>query len=102
MKRFMGAYSKGIADFNRVMLNQSKDAAATDTMVKQIHKYVYASRPYAKAAPSIKNGAMRISQDAKLDLTDVKKQLAWFQSEGLVSKSITIDQLVDTSFVDTY
>ena len=71
-------------------------------MVKQIHKYVYASRPYAKAAPSIKNGAMRISQDAKLDLTDVKKQLAWFQSEGLVSKSITIDQLVDTSFVDTY
>jgi NitT/TauT family transport system substrate-binding protein len=102
VKRFMGAYSKGIADFNRVMLNQSKDAAATDTMVKQIHKYVYASRPYAKAAPSIKNGAMRISQDAKLDLTDVKKQLAWFQSEGLVSKSITIDQLVDTSFVDTY
>ena len=84
------------------MLNQSKDTAATDAMVKQIHKYVYASRPYAKAAPSIKNGAMRISQNAKLDLTDVKKQLAWFQSEGLVSKSITIDQLVDTSFVDTY
>ena len=45
---------------------------------------------------------MRINQGAKLDLTDIKKQLAWFQSEGLVSESITIGQVVDTSFVETY
>jgi NitT/TauT family transport system substrate-binding protein len=102
VKRFLRAYGRGIADFNGVMLHQDADAARTEAMVKLIHKYVYTNRPYEKAAPSIKNGAMRINQGAKLDLTDIKKQLAWFQSEGLVSESITIGQVVDTSFVETY
>jgi len=105
VKRFIAAYARGIADFNRVMLNQAKDPAATEETeetVKLIHKYVYVDRPYDKAAAPIKNGAMRINDGARLDLTDVKKQLAWFQAEGLVGKSITIDQLVDTSFVETY
>jgi NitT/TauT family transport system substrate-binding protein len=84
------------------MLHQDADPARTEEMVKLIHKYVYTNRPYEKAAPSIKNGAMRINQGAKLDLTDIKKQLAWFQSEGLVSDSIAIDQVVDPSFVETY
>ena len=44
-------------------------------------------------AASIKNGAMRLNQGAKLNLTNVKAQLAWFQAQGLVSESITIDQL---------
>ncbi len=102
VKRFLAAYSRGIADFNTVMLNQDKDPAAVDAMVKLIHKYVYTSRPYEKASPSIRNGAMRLNPNAKLNLTNVKKQLAWFQAEGLVSKDVTIDQLVDTSFVETY
>lgn len=101
-RRFLRAYARGIADFNRVMLDQAKDPAATEAMTKLIHKYVYASRPYEKAAPPIKNGAMRLNGGAKLNLANVKKQLAWLQSEGLVPESITIDQLVDSGFVETY
>jgi len=101
-ERFMRALSRGIADFDRVMLDQAADPAATEETVKLIHKYVYADRPYEKAAPSIKNGAMRLNEGAKLNLTNVKAQLAWFQAEGLVSESITIDQLVDASYVETY
>ena len=67
VRKFLRAYSKGMADFNRVMLNQSKDPAATEAMVKLIHKYVYTSRPYAKAAPSIKAGAMYLNPGASLD-----------------------------------
>ncbi|MDH3714558.1 MAG: ABC transporter substrate-binding protein [Gammaproteobacteria bacterium] len=102
VKRFLAAYSRGSADFNRVMLNQAKYPDEVDDMVKLIHKYVYTSRPYEKAAPSIKNGAMRLQPDMRLNLTNVKNQLAWFQSEGLVKNTVTIDQVVDTSFVDTY
>ena len=71
-------------------------------MTKLIHKYVYTSRPYEKAAPSIRNGAMLLQPELRLNLTNVKKQLAWFQSEGLVKESVTIDVLVDTSFVEVY
>lgn len=102
VKRFLDAFSKGADDFNAALVDKTAGDKAAEDMVKLIHKYVYTSRPYAKAAPSIRNGAMRINQGAKLNVTSVKDQLAWFQSEGLVAKTITIDTLVDPSFVKTY
>ena len=102
VKRFLAAFSKGADDFNAALVDKTAGDAAAEEMVKLIHKYVYVSRPYEKAAPSIRNGAMRINKNAKLNLTNVKDQLAWFQSENLVSKNITIDTVVDSSFVETY
>lgn len=102
VKRFLSAFSKGAADFNAALVDKTAGKDAAEATVKLIHKYVYASRPYAKAAPSIRNGAMRINQGAKLNLSSVKRQLAWFKEQGLVKKGISINQLVDTSFVKTY
>lgn len=101
-KRFLKAFSQGAADFNAALVDKTAGAEKAEAMVKLIHKYVYTSRPYAKAAPSIRNGAMRINADAKLNVTNVEEQLAWFKSEGLVKSSINIDKLVNKSFVDTY
>jgi NitT/TauT family transport system substrate-binding protein len=102
VKRFLKSFSKGADDFNAALVDKTSGTKAADDMVKLIHKYVYVSRPYAKAAPSIRNGAMRINKNAKLNVTNVTDQLNWFKAEGLVSKSITIDTLVDKSFVETY
>lgn len=102
VKRFLTAFGKGADDFNDALVDKNAGDAAAEDMVKLIHKYVYINRPYEKAAPSIRNGAMRINKNAKLDMVSVKDQLTWFQSEKLVSKSITIDTLVDSSFVETY
>ncbi len=102
VKRFLAAFSKGVDDFNAALVDKTAGDAAAEDMVKLIHKYVYADRPYEKAAPSIRNGAMRINKNARLNLTSVKDQLAWFQSENLVSKDFTIEKLVDPKFVETY
>lgn len=101
VRKFLRAYARGIADFNRVMLDQKKDPAAVEAMVKTIHKYVYTSRPYAKAARSIKAGAMYLNPGASLDVASVKHQLEWNQSQGFVKKNITLEQVLDTSFVKT-
>ena len=99
VKKFLRAYAKGIAEFNRVMLNQKKDPAETEAMVKLIHKYVYKSRPYEKAARSIKAGAMYLNPGAALNTSSVARQLKWHQSQGFVPKTLTVKQVVDTSFV---
>ena len=99
VRKFLRAYAKGIADFNRVMLNQSRNPAETEAMVKLIHKYVYTSRPYAKAARSIKAGAMYLNPGASLDMGSIRRQLAWHQSQGFVPKTVRLEQIVDTSFV---
>lgn len=102
VKRFLSAFARGADDFNAALVDKTTSAEVAEDMVKLIHKYVYASRPYEKAAPSIRNGAMRINKGARLNLGSVRDQLAWFQSEGLVSKDITMETLVDTQFVETY
>jgi NitT/TauT family transport system substrate-binding protein len=101
-KKFLSAFARGAADFNAALVDKTAGAQASEDMVKLIHKYVYTSRPYAKAAPSIRNGAMRLNAGAKLNVTSVATQLAWFKAEGLVKSDISIDKLVDKSYVDTY
>ncbi len=66
-----------------------------------VHEYVYSDRPYADADPAIRAGAMLISPGARLNMGSVSDQLDWFKSEGLVPEGVTIDTLVDTSFVET-
>ena len=95
---FLRAFSKGAADFNAALVDKTAGDEAAENMVKLVHKYVYADRPYEKAAPSIRNGAMRISANAKLNMASVQDQLDWFKSEKLVKDSITIDTLVDASY----
>jgi NitT/TauT family transport system substrate-binding protein len=95
---FLRAFSKGAADFNAALVDKTAGDKAAEDMVKLIHKYVYADRPYEKAAPSIRNGAMRISPNASLNMDSVQDQLDWFKSEKLIKDSITIDTLVDSSY----
>jgi len=96
---FLRAFSKGAADFNAALVDKTKGDSEAEAMVKLIHKYVYVDRPYEKAAPSIRNGAMRISPNAALNIESIKDQLDWFKSEKLVKDSIDMDTLVDTSYV---
>ncbi|QUS57293.1 ABC transporter substrate-binding protein [Pseudovibrio brasiliensis] len=102
VKTFLGAYSKGAADFNAALVDKSAGDAAAEDMVKLIHKYVYADRPYEKAAPSIRNGAMRLNEGAALNMASVEDQLNWFKSEKLVPAGVTLDKLVDAKFVETF
>ncbi len=102
VKSFLKAFSDGADDFNAALVDKTAGDKASEDMVKLIHRYVYASKPYAKAAPSIRNGAMRINKNAKLDITSIKDQLDWFKSEKLVKPNITMKMLVDSSYVDTY
>lgn len=94
---FLAGFSKGVDDYAAAMIDGT---ASQDEMVDLIHKYVYTDRPREKAAPSIINGTMRLNSGAALNLASVQDQLGWFQSEGLVDANISVDTLVDTSYVD--
>ncbi len=95
---FLAGFSRGVDDYAAAMIDATADQ---DEMVDLIHKYVYTDRPREKAAPSIINGTMRLATGAALNLASVQDQLSWFQSEGLVDADITLDTLVDSSYVET-
>lgn len=96
---FLRAFSRGAADFNAALVDKTAGDEAAEEMVKLIHKYVYASRPYEKARTSIINGAMRINKGAAMNMASIQDQLDWFKAEKLVKDSITMETLVDPSYV---
>lgn len=102
VERFIRAYAKGIAEFNRVMLAEDADPAEVEEMTRLIHKYVYIDRPYEDAAPAIQAGAMFLNEGAALNLTGVGEHMQWFKDEELVQTDLTVEQLVDSSFVETF
>ncbi|SDK89900.1 ABC transporter substrate-binding protein [Aliiruegeria lutimaris] len=101
VKSFLGAYSKGVTDYNSAMIDKAGGEDGINAMVDLLHKYVYADQPLEKAAPGIINGTMRLNEGAALNMTSVEDQLSWFQAEGLVDANITMDILVNPSFVET-
>lgn len=94
---FLEGFGRGVDDYAAAMIDATADQ---DAMVDLIHKYVYTDRERAKAAPSIINGTMRLSKGSALNMASVQDQLSWFQSEGLVGADITLDTLVDDSYVE--
>lgn len=98
---FLAGFSRGVDDYAAAMIDRKRGNAGVDEMVDLIHKYVYVDRPRAKAAPSIINGTMRLNKGAALKLASIEDQLNWFKSEGLVDSGVTLDMLVDTSYVKT-
>ncbi len=101
VERFLAALAKGIDDYNAALVDKTMSEADTAALVEMIHQYVYSDQPLDKADPRIRAGAMRINAGAALNVASVEDQLEWFKSENLVPADVTIDDLVDTSFVST-
>lgn len=97
-KAFMRAFARGADDFNAALVDKTAGDAAAEEMIRLIHKYVYTDRDYEKAAPSIRNGAMRINKDGGLNIGSVGDQLNWFRSEGLIKPTITTETLIQPGY----
>lgn len=102
VERFIRAYAKGIAEFNRVMLAENPDPVELDEMTRMIAKYVAPDKPYEEAMASVQMGAMNLNEGLALNMTDVAAQMQWFKDQNLVDSDLAVDQLVDDSFVETY
>ncbi len=96
VEKFVRAYQKGIADYRAAFIDGNENQ---DEIVALIHKYVYKDQPAAKAHSKIKNGAMYIEKEGRLDAADVYKQVAWYKERGLVDKSADPATFVDNSFI---
>lgn len=96
---FLRAFSRGAADYNAALVDRSVGEDAAEAMVRIIHQYVYADRPYEQARTSILDGAMRINADAALKANSIRRQLAWFRDNGLAEPDLVFEKLVEPGFV---
>lgn len=100
--RFLAGFSMGVADHNAALVDKTADEAEAEAVTRIIADYIAPDQPFERAAVSIQNGAMRINENARMNVTNLRDQFEWFQSEDLVSNSIEFETVVDSSFVETF
>ena len=104
-RRFVRAYQKGCADYAAAFMQ--KDAAGnrvfdavSDAAAKIIAKIVYASEPEDKGVALVKASAFPADSAARLDVTDIYKQVEWMKAEKLVDAAADAGAMLDLSFVE--
>lgn len=98
---FLGAMAAGAAEYNAAMIEKAGGEEGVAAMVALLQPYVYPDRTVEEATAPIVEGTMRINEGAALNVASIRDQLEWFQSEGLIDGAVTLDTILDTSFVET-
>lgn len=93
---FLKAYRRGAHDFHDAFLKRNADGRAEDgpqaeALLAIIAKYT------GQAAEQIRNGIPYIDPEARLLPGDIHRQVAWYQAQGLVDKSVDADAIIDAS-----
>jgi NitT/TauT family transport system substrate-binding protein len=95
---FIRAYRRAAHDFYDAFLVKGADGtphegAEAPALLAIIAKYT------GQSAAQIRNGIPYIDPDAKLLVNDIYHQVAWYQSQGLVDKSVDAKSVLDLSFI---
>ncbi|MDE2364242.1 MAG: ABC transporter substrate-binding protein [Hyphomicrobiales bacterium] len=89
---FLSAYRRGCRAYHDAF--NVKDAAANrDALLAIIGRYT--NQPPATVAKTL----AYVDPEARLDVANVEKQIAWYQAQGFVDKGFTVEQVVDRRFV---
>jgi NitT/TauT family transport system substrate-binding protein len=103
VEKFVRAYMRGTADYAAALLRKDRNSKRTSDIKSHevattIARYVYPERGETGAA-TVEAGAYFIEPQARLDVADIERQIAWYKAQGLVDKNVNARSLVDPSFV---
>jgi NitT/TauT family transport system substrate-binding protein len=96
VERFLRAYRKGAKDFHDAFTGpdeKRQDQATAPEIYAILAKYV-------KLGPEqIKIGISYHDPQARLDVADVRRQIAWYSSQGLLKGAVNADAVIDNRYV---
>lgn len=99
---FLRALSRGVSDFNAAFVDDTASQEEIDELIDIVHGYVSTSLPVEEFAPSLTEDAMRVNEGLSLSMASVQRQLEFLQENELISPDITVDMLIDDSYVEIH
>ncbi len=104
VKKFLIAYRRGAADYVTALLRHDSygkrriDAKARDAAAA-IGLYLFPGRGPNSTIPVVSSGAYYMDAEARLDLADIERQVAWFKAHGLIAPNADAHTMVDMDYV---
>lgn len=102
LEKFLRAYRRAAAEYYTNFMRHDRfgkrmSDAKSQALAAKIARYVFPGRAKS-AADELEAGLYYMERDAKLDSADIARQVAWYQSQNLVEKSVDPRVVVDSSF----
>ena len=103
MEKFVRAYRRAASDYAAVYLHNDRFGkrvtnARTRELSAKIARYVFPGRPLETAGATVEAGIYNMDRDARLDLADIARQVAWYKSQSLIANDVEARLIVDSSF----
>jgi NitT/TauT family transport system substrate-binding protein len=95
-RKFMKAYLKGVRDYNDAIVKGRLAGKGADEIIKILTTDTVIKDPAVYKAIVV-NGC---NPDGKVNVDSLKKDLQFFRDRNLIQGDVTVDQVLDHSFVD--
>jgi NitT/TauT family transport system substrate-binding protein len=105
VEKFLRAYRRGAADYTAALARRDRygkraaDAKAHEA-AGTIARYVYPGYALDRVTITVETAAYYMDPQAKLDTTDLARQMEWYKAQGLIDPSTELYMLIDTGFVN--
>ena len=95
VKRFLVAYRHGLKDFHDAFTDANgkrKDQAGAPAMIELMAKFTGAPKD------QIEKATPYVDSEGRIDMPEIKSQIAWYTSQGLIKGKVDADQLIDKRY----
>ena len=95
VKRFLVAYRKGMKDFHDAFTDadgKRKDQASAPAMLALLGKFT------GLAVDAIDKATPYVDPQGRIDIKDIRSQIAWYTSQGLIKGEVKADDIIDSRY----
>ncbi len=96
VERFLRAYRRGVEDYDDSFVDASgkrRDGPSAPENLAIMSKYL------DQAPEAIEPALGYVNAGGRLDVNDIRRQIAWYKSQGMVKAEIDADKIIDTHYV---
>jgi NitT/TauT family transport system substrate-binding protein len=98
IEKFLRAYQKGARDFYGAFLRKGSEGQPVESADAAAYLAIFAKYT-GQPIDQLRLGIPYIDPEGRLLVRDVYHQIAWYQAQGLVDKSVDAGSVLDLSFV---
>jgi NitT/TauT family transport system substrate-binding protein len=99
LERFLRAYRKGAQDFHDAFLTKGPEGKPVESAAAAAYLVIFAKYT-GQPIDQLRLGIPYIDPQGRLLVGDIHHQVAWYQAQGLVDKSVDAATVLDLSFVN--
>jgi len=95
VRKFLRAFVKGIHDYHDAFTGPGEkrmDMPTAPEVLAVISKYV------GQNPEQLKRAVPYIEREARLDFKDIRHQIAWYRSQGMLKENVDADQVLDKRY----